>query len=135
MDDNCSPNIQEYDRRSYDPPESAPWYGELGEAICYGPDSRDEWKERGIADRAAWVAAMPQHLTELHDRAKQALPPGTVHELRGKVPTNYGRDVGVAWYHLPEMKDWEVTGAVPWPGEFHRLGGYFKLGTFRTPHT
>jgi len=82
---------------------------------------------------AAWLRDMPKHLEQLHIWAREALPPGTVYEIRGRIPGDYGRTQGVAWYHEPEMADWEVTGPIPWPGEKTPLGGYMRLGTFRTP--
>ena len=42
--------------------------------------------------------------TALHQSASDALPTGLYYELRGKIPTNYGRDRAVAWYHHPNMK-------------------------------
>lgn len=107
-------------RVTYDPPESDPRYGEAGDVI-----ERD-------CPKAQWLADLPEHIEALHQRARASLPAETVYELRGKVTANHGLGHGIAWYHIDAMKDREVTGAIPWPGKFNELGGYYLLGTFRT---
>ncbi len=101
---------------TYDTPEENPRFGEAGESV---PLARNPSPE-----------SVTGAVRTLHAAAAKALPPGTVYELRSMIP---GLDIGgIAWYHIDRMKDWPVTGAIPWPGEINPLGGYVKLGTFRT---
>ncbi len=119
-------------RVSYDPPEDNPNFGECGGAIENSSECLS-LRELGRASVSEFERDMPQHLEMLHEMARKKLPPGTVYELRGKIPSDYGRSRGVAWYHIDAMGDWPVTGAIPYPGTKNQLGGYMQLGTFRTP--
>lgn len=99
---------------TYDPPESSPYRGELGLSVPINPN----------ADPSDVLRAM----TVLHEDARKCLTTGTVYDLRARADLK-----GMAWYHVPAMKDWSVTDAIPWPGKPNPLGGYIQLGTFRTP--
>lgn len=116
----------------YDPPEENPNFGECGQAIeCDGDSVTVERLEPSTLPR--FVSELPVHIEELHRRAREALPVGAVYEIRGMIPQKYGRRYGIAWYHIDAMKDWEVTGVIPYPGKLNSLGGYMILGTFQVP--
>jgi len=117
---------------SYDSPEDNPNFGECGNAI-ENVNERVTLLELGRASIDKFERDMPRHIEMLHEMARKKLPPGTVYDLRAKIPSDYGRNRGVAWYHVAAMKDWPVTGAIPYPGTRNELGGYMQLGTFRTP--
>lgn len=62
----------------------------------------------------------------LHEDAQLRLPKGLYYELRGQIPTDFGRDKAIAWYHKPGM--WRQNNVQV--GEFR--SGYFYLGGFLT---
>jgi hypothetical protein len=119
-------------RVTYDSPEENPNFGECGNSID-NEGGHVTLKELGPASVEKFERDMPQHIEMLHQMAREKLPPGTVYDIRGKIPSDYGRSRGVAWYHVDAMKDWPVTGPIPYPGTLNGLGGYMQLGTFRTP--
>lgn len=43
-------------------------------------------------------------MTKLGADARKTLPPGTRFEIRGKIPTDFGRRRGLAWYYNPDMR-------------------------------
>lgn len=102
---------------TYDTPEEDPRFGEAGASIRLFPPISEEQIERVLQC--------------LHQDAARVLPPGTTYDMRAKLPGS--KDPGIAWYHVHTMKDWPVTGMVPYPGITNPLGGYMQLGTFRTP--
>jgi hypothetical protein len=99
---------------SYDTDEENPRFGEVGLSV---PVSM-YLSEKGL-----------QRVLEiLHTDAANVLPAGTVYDLRVN-----SQKTAAAWYHVDAMKNWPLTEAVAWPGKINPLGGYFMLGTFRTP--
>lgn len=55
--------------------------------------------------------------------------------MRGKIPTDYGRNKGLAWYSAGWMQSpmfKEPLGAISYPGRLNELGGYMILGVFKT---
>lgn len=98
----------------YDPPEDNPNFGEKGEAVDIPNDASLEHINSLIDGR--------------HEDAKNNLPPGSVYDIRSKWD-----HTGVAWYHVDAMDKWPTTGPIPWPGLENDPGGYYILGTFRTP--
>lgn len=116
----------------WDTPEEDPSYGERGQAIAIQdldllvqklmPMGTEEF------DRSA-----PFIIDRLHKLAREELGSGALYEIRGKVPTNYGRGRGLAWYTSAAMQTLEVTGPRAYPGLYNELGGYSFLGRFRTP--
>jgi hypothetical protein len=98
---------------TYDPPEENPNYGEVWASIPVEKDPSPENIDRVVS--------------QLHLDAKKALPPGTVYDLR----TTFDGS-GIAWYHVDAMRDWPVTGEIPYPWKKNELGGYFILGIFKT---
>ena len=110
----------------YDDPETEdPSFGEIGEAISYEP-------EAGKGSRDGWLAQMHTHVEMLKADAARKLGPGKVYELRAKIPTNFGRNLGVAWYSLKSMSVLELVDEKPYPGVHNELGGYMFMGRLRT---
>lgn len=116
----------------YDSPEEAPNYGEKGQAITIRDNDLVVEKLMPMAtedfDRGAQFI-----IDRLHTLAKAELGSGVVYEIRGKIPNNYGRGRGLAWYTLASMQELEVTGPRAYPGLVNELGGYAFLGRFKTP--
>lgn len=67
----------------------------------------------------------------LHADAEQSLKPGQRYELRRKIPDNYGRSHGMAWYRNAAMDKRDEWGRVPIKPEL--AGGYYLVGEFTTP--
>lgn len=65
----------------------------------------------------------------LHSRARRALPVGTAYEIRVKIPTDFGRNRGMAWYTSPEVRAQLPVEQTPYPGRVNYLGGYMSMGT------
>ena len=59
--------------------------------------------------------------------AKDWLPKGTKYELRIKIPTNFGRDRGIAWYTNGRVTREKFNADYHRNPELDRLGGYFLL--------
>jgi hypothetical protein len=107
----------------YDDPEHEdPNYGQDGESLMYD----------GGPGRDAWLAQMYHHLERLHMMARAKLGAGKVYEIRSKIPTNFGRNIGIAWYTVQAMQALDLVAEIPYPGEYCELGGYFFMGRFRS---
>lgn len=106
---------------------------EKGEALEWNSDTAQYWKERGYDSHDAWLAGMADHLSALHAAAVAQLPSGTVYEIRSAIPTDFGRSVGVAWYHVPKMQQMELVAMKGYPGVLNELGGFVLMGRVRTP--
>ncbi len=65
----------------------------------------------------------------LKKQANLILPPNIYYEIRSKVPSNFGRDKGIAWYHNGFMKKEIEILRKP---VFREWGGYYYHGTFKT---
>lgn len=100
---------------------------EYGEAV--------EWNHReynmGYATRKDWLADVEKHVEYLHARAKACLKRGSQYEIRSKIPTNYGINLGIAWYSNPSINTYPLCKAEAYPGTHNRLGGYGFMGVFR----
>ena len=86
---------------------------ELGEATDYRNDA-------GIDEE--------ELKAELMGRAMMTLPPDARFEIRGKIPTDFGRDCGMCWIWNREMDKADV-----WPEPNPRAGSYILLGQYVTP--
>jgi hypothetical protein len=106
----------------YDDPENEdPMFGEDGEQIMHEGHGRD-----------AWLAQMYHHLGKLKMQARAKLGAGKVYEIRAKIPTNFGMNVGVAWYTTKAMQALELVDEKPYPGVHNELGGYMFMGRMKT---
>jgi hypothetical protein len=111
----------------YDDPENEdPNFGQDGDIIDY--DAKSEYP----GGRDAWLAQMHTHLQTLKAQALERLGPGKVYEIRSKIPTDFGRSLGVAWYTIKAMQALELVDEKPYPGVYNELGGYFFMGRFKT---
>lgn len=72
-------------------------------------------------------------IQRLHTMACEKLGAGTVYEIRAKIPTNYGRGRGLAWYTTHWLQTAPLEEALPYPGKINELGGYMYLGRFKVP--
>lgn len=114
----------------FEPPESAPNYGEKGEAIELADGKRviSVFEDMGPNE---FDLRCNDVLLSLHEMAKKKLPPGTVYEIRGKVRSDYGRSRGLAWYTNLHMQEDRPIGGIPYPGKLNELAGYTFLGRFK----
>lgn len=90
--------------------------GYAGDAIPY----TGVWRHFNAVDRDKILECL------IKDAERFGLPPGTRYELRLKIPTQYGRDKGIAWVRLPEMDleaEWGLSSRVH-PID---MGGYYLI--------
>lgn len=66
------------------------------------------------------------------DAAKH-LKPGTRFQLRQKLPHNYGRSKGMAWYSCDGFGERDTWGHVPLHPEYDRDTGVYLVGEYVTP--
>ena len=102
---------------------------EQGVAVEYG------WRAIAeVGDEKLWGTVTVDEgdvLAFLHTSAKRHLAPGTRYEIRRRVPGQYGRSFGLAWFHDPK---WPKDG--PWgtkPAGYEPEMGYFLVGEFVVP--
>jgi hypothetical protein len=117
----------------YDTPEEDPSYREDGQCIEIDLD-RQVIATLCRTNCVEFDAQADQIIEKLHAMAAEKLAPGTIYEIRGKIPTDFGRGRGLAWYTSHWMQETEPTAAIPYPGKSNELGGYMYLGTFKAPH-
>lgn len=65
--------------------------------------------------------------------AGRSLKPRSRFELRRKIPENYGRTHGMAWYRNDAMDKAETWGNVPATPSYAAAGGYYLVGEYTTP--
>jgi hypothetical protein len=118
---------------TYDTPEDNPAYLEDGECIEINDGRLVSAVLEPIGPRE-FDAQADQIILRLHAMAAAKLEAGTIYEIRGKIPSNYGRGRGLAWYTNHWLQETPPAGAVPYPGRCNELGGYMYLGTFKAPH-
>jgi hypothetical protein len=117
----------------WDSPEENPSYGEKGQAITIRDNDLvvEKLMPMGTEDFDRSAAHI---IDRLHQLARAELGPGVIYEIRGKIPNNYGRGRGLAWYTcawVQKEKD-ALMGPISYPGELNELGGYMFLGRFCT---
>jgi hypothetical protein len=120
---------------TYDTPEENPAYLEDGQCIETGAHWVVLKQLTDLTPDAFWNAGVHQVIARLHELAKEKLGPGRVYEIRGKIPTNYGRSRGLAWYTSHWMQEETETRpfeAIDYPGRVNELGGDMFLGRFKT---
>jgi hypothetical protein len=64
-------------------------------------------------------------IQRLRQEADLRLPRGLYYEIRAKIPTDFGRDKGLAWYHAPGMYSEEPNLRIIPAGGYYRVGGFY----------
>ena len=124
------PDKEGYFNVRYDDPTEDPHFGEQAESVenCH---SRERLVLREMPHCMAFEK--PEQIVGfLMARAGEKLPPGTVFEIRAKIPSDYGRAQGLCWYTVAAMQSWPLEPYIPYPGRVIDLGGYLYLGRFKT---
>lgn len=65
--------------------------------------------------------------------AERSLKPGDRYEIRQKVPHNYGRSKGMAWYHNAPMAKREKWGERLTKPKFQPAMGFYLVGEYTVP--
>ena len=118
---------------TYDTPEEHPSYREDGQSIETGDTGVVLKQLTNLTPDLFWNFGVSEIIGKLHELAREKLGPGVVYEIRGKIPTNYGRSRGLAWYTSHWMQsDAEPPFEMPYPGKLNELGGYMIIGRFKT---
>lgn len=92
---------------------------------------RENMHEIGWAitwERGRSPEQIEQMIQDVIRDAEHTLRDGTVFEVRGKIPSDYGRDCGVAWYHTDEIQELPLVALKRYEdAEYKPLGGFMFL--------
>jgi len=93
---------------------------------------KDLRENPGVVELWATITVDPDDvISYLKADAALHLKPSQRFEVRRKIPDNFGRTHGMAWYRNDAMEKRESWGRVPSKPEY--VNGYYLVGEFVTP--